>query len=134
MSDDASESKSNGNSNGESLGTILGGNAGVYIPSQDDDEQDDVSLDQFEDLDVPADFGSFIVSLGTNCMINLGRVEHPETGGTEKDLTAARHTIEILEMLQEKTAGNLDNEEQKLIESLLYDLRSAFVAEKKAKN
>jgi hypothetical protein len=133
MSDDTSETKSNGHSNGEPEGTVLGGNAGVYIPSRDQDTDDPPAIGD-EHLEVPADFGSFIVSLGTNCMINLGRVEHPETGGLTKDLTAARHTIDILEMLQDKTAGNLDNEEQKLLESLLYDLRSAFVAEKKAKN
>jgi serine/threonine protein phosphatase PrpC len=61
----------------------------------------------------------------------IGGVPHPETGKTYTDLESAMHTIEIIEMLEEKTEGNLDTEEQKLIESLLYDLRTAYVQEKK---
>lgn len=122
MSDDDSNQKSNGHSNGGPKGTVLGNNAGVFIPSMDSD--DDVS-------EVQADFGSFIVSLGTSCMIDLGRVEHPETGQVERDLESAKHTIDILKMLQDKTQGNLEAEEEKLLESLLHDLRSAFVVEKK---
>src|SRR6056297_2997638 len=121
MSDDPSAQKTKGNTNGgpgngQPEGTILGDNAGVYIPSREEDD---------EPMEVPADFGSFVVSLGTNCMINLGRIEHPETGKSYADLESAKHTIEIIEMLEEKTQGNLDTEEQKLIESLLYDLRTA---------
>jgi hypothetical protein len=128
MSDDPSTQKSNDQTNGHSPDvpkeTILGDNAGVHIPSRDEDD---------ESFEVPADFGSFVVSLGTNCMINLGRIEHPETGQTQTDLDSAKHTIEIIEMLEDKTQGNLDGEEQKLIESLLSDLHSAFVKEKKKK-
>lgn len=125
MSDDSSDQNSNGHSNGEPEGTVLGDNAGVYIPSGDEEG---------EEVELPADFGSFVVSLGTNCMINLGRIEHPETGQVERDIASAKHTIDILEMLQVKTEGNLDTEEEKLLDSLLYDLRSAFMQEKKAKN
>jgi hypothetical protein len=126
MSDDPSAQKTKSDTNGRTgdsqpEGTILGDNAGVYIPSREDDDP----------AEMPADFGSFVVSLGTNCMINLGRIEHPETGKTYADLESAMHTIEIIEMLEEKTEGNLDTEEQKLIESLLYDLRTAYVQEKK---
>lgn len=122
--DDSSTQKSNGHSNGESSENVLGDNAGVHIPTSDEDAGGDP-------LDLPADFGSFVMSLGTNGLINLGRLEHPETGRTQRDLDSAKHTIEILEMLQEKTAGNLDAEEENLLRSMLYDLRTAFVEEKK---
>ncbi len=126
MSDDSSNKnhKSSGHSSDTPQGTVLGDNAGVHIPSPNDPDE----------LDMPADFGSFVVSLGTNCMINLGRIEHPDTGQVTRDLVSAKHTIEILEMLQDKTRGNLETEEEKLLDSLLYDLRMAFVQEKRTKN
>lgn len=106
--------------------TILGDNAGVHIPSKSKKTRDARY--------VPADFGSFVVSLGTNCMIHLGHIAHPETQQTAKDMASAKHTIDLLEMLREKTEGNLVDEEVKLINSLIYDLKAAYVQEKKAKN
>jgi hypothetical protein len=110
--------------------TVLGNNAGVHIASESEDSNGEESAR----VDIPADFGSFIVSLGTNCMIHLGHIPHPETNEVERDLNSARHTIDLLEMLREKTEGNLVDEERKLIDSLIYDLKAAFVQETKAKN
>ena len=56
-----------------------------------------------------------------------GPDEHPEGGATEKDMPLAKHTIDILSMLEEKTKGNLTSAEEKLIQSLLYDLRLRYV-------
>lgn len=106
--------------------TILGDNAGVYLRSKSKQTRDPSH--------VPADFGSFVVSLGTNCMIHLGHIAHPETQQFAKDLSSAKHTIDLLQMLREKTEGNLVDEEKKLIDSLIFDLKSAYVQEKKAKN
>jgi hypothetical protein len=63
--------------------------------------------------------------------MNLGELERPGAGGAAKDLPMAKHTIDILAMLQEKTRGNVTPDEAKLLESLLYDLRLRFVDARK---
>jgi len=73
------------------------------------------------------DFHTFVLSLGSSALLHLGELEHPEGGATEKDLPLAKHTIYILSMLEEKTKGNLTSAEEKLIQSLLYDLRLRYV-------
>ena len=74
------------------------------------------------------DFSTFILSLSTSALYHLGLVEDPQTGKRgEPDLTLASQTIDTLAILQEKTRGNLDAEEDRLLESLLYELRMRFV-------
>ncbi len=77
------------------------------------------------------DFATFIVSLSSSVLIHLGVVADPMTGQKQKDLPIAKQTIDMLGMLQEKTRGNLTNEESQLLESMLYDLRMRYVAESK---
>jgi len=61
--------------------------------------------------------------------LHLGEVEHPQsTGKPRLDLPLAKHTIDLLSMLQAKTKGNLTSQEDKLLESLLFDLRLRYVA------
>jgi len=102
------------------------------------------------------DFSTFVLSLATAALYQLGAVPEPGGGATppadplvarqtietlemlrektrgnlseeERELMVARQTIETLEMLREKTRGNLSEEERELIDSLLYDLRMRFV-------
>jgi len=74
------------------------------------------------------DFSTFVLSLATSAFHHLRLVPDPETGALpELNLPLARQTIDTLEMLQEKTRGNLDEEERKLLESLLYEVRMRFV-------
>ena len=75
------------------------------------------------------DFSTFVLSLGTSALYHLGALPHPETGQKldPPELLLARQTIDTLEMLREKTRGNLDDEERELVESLLYELRMRFV-------
>jgi hypothetical protein len=79
----------------------------------------------------PVDFHTFILSLGSSALLHLGELEHPEGGAARVDLPLAKHTIDIIAMLQEKTKGNLTPPEERLIESLLYDLRLRFVERSK---
>ena len=72
-------------------------------------------------------FATFIVSLSTEVLFHLGEFPHPVSGEKEKDLPLAKHAIDTLAMLKEKTQGNLTDEEQKLMEGMLYDLRMAFI-------
>jgi len=80
------------------------------------------------------DFATFVLSLGTSALYHLGFVGDPETGkpAEEKNLPLARQTIDALEMLERKTHGNLEDEEGRLLESLLYELHMRFVEASKA--
>jgi hypothetical protein len=71
------------------------------------------------------DFGTFVMSLASSVLVHLGEISHPDS---EKNLPLAKQTIDILGMLQEKTRGNLSNDEQQLLTNLLYDLRMKYVA------
>jgi len=75
----------------------------------------------------PVSFSTFIVSLSSSTLVHLGEIPDPITGKKEKNLDLAKQTIEILEMLKEKTKGNLDNEEESLLNNLLFDLRVKYV-------
>jgi hypothetical protein len=76
-------------------------------------------------------FSTFILSLSTQVLAHLGEIPDPFTKQVNVDLSAARQVIDILGMLQDKTRGNLDAAEAKLIEGLLYDLRLRFVERSK---
>ena len=72
------------------------------------------------------DFSTFLLSLGTSALYQLGQGGQ-EGGGPAMNLPLARHVIDIMVMLQEKTRGNLSDDESKLIDTLLFDLRLKFV-------
>jgi len=74
------------------------------------------------------DFSTFVLSLGTTALYQMGVMPDPGSGEkAEADPLVAQQTIDTLEMLREKTLGNLEEEERKLIDSLLYELRMRFV-------
>jgi len=72
-------------------------------------------------------FVTFVVSLSTQALMHLGEIPDPMTNQRERDLGAAQHIIDILGMLQDKTRGNLDHDEESLIRSILFDLRMKYV-------
>ena len=75
-----------------------------------------------------ASFSDFILWLATMIAVQFGDLPHPETGEPlEPNLPAAKHFIDIMGMLQEKTAGNLAPHEEKLIDDLLFELRKRFL-------
>ena len=75
----------------------------------------------------PMDFKTLVFSFATTAMIQLGILANPGTGKAEKDLPAAKQTIDVLEILSLKTKGNLDNEESQLLEASLYDLKMSYL-------
>lgn len=82
--------------------------------------------------DVPSlSFETFILSLGTATLVATGEVENPVTKKKEKNLEAAKQNIEILEILADKTRGNLTESESKLLNQILYETRLRFVESKK---
>ncbi len=72
-------------------------------------------------------FSAFVISLSTQALMHLGEIPNPLDGQVEKDVTMAKQMIDILNLLREKTRGNLDQGEQKLMEDILYSLRMRYV-------
>lgn len=72
-------------------------------------------------------FSSFVLSLSSAILLHLGEIADPQSGEKKKDLALAKQTIDIITLLQDKTKGNLTDDEQELLEHLLYDLRMRFV-------
>jgi hypothetical protein len=74
-------------------------------------------------------FATFLLSLHTSVLFHFGDFQDPATGKTEKNLPAAKQTIDILSMLKEKTEGNLDGNEKSLLDGILYELRMRYIKE-----
>ena len=75
----------------------------------------------------PVDFSTHILSLASTALIALGKMPAPDGMDQPRDLETAKHLIDVLAMLETKTKGNLDEAETKLLASLIYDLRVAYV-------
>ncbi|MCF8091151.1 MAG: DUF1844 domain-containing protein [Desulfotignum sp.] len=73
------------------------------------------------------DFSSFILSIYSSGLVQLGKVEDPSTGQIKKDLTVAKYTVDMMAMLSEKTKGNLNKDEENLMRALLSEIRLAYV-------
>jgi hypothetical protein len=73
-------------------------------------------------------FVAFVMSLATTAAVHFGDIEDPTTGAAHRSLPAAAQMIDILAMLQQKTQGNLDPEEQQFLDQVLYELRMRYVA------
>ena len=73
-------------------------------------------------------FSGFVLSLATTAAVHFGDIADPATGRkSDTDLEAASRIIELLTMLQEKTKGNLIEQEERLVDDLLYELRLRYV-------
>ena len=72
-------------------------------------------------------FNSLIFSLSSSVLLHLGDIADPHTGEKRKDLALAKHTIDTIAMLKDKTKGNLNEEEQKFLDNILTDLRWRYV-------
>jgi hypothetical protein len=72
-------------------------------------------------------FTTLIMSLNTSALYHLGDMEDPETGQTGRDLVLAKHTIGTLQLLQDKTRGNLIDKEEALLGHVLADLKLRYV-------
>ena len=76
-------------------------------------------------------FASFIFSLSTSALLHFGEITDPISNKKERNLPLAKQTIDLLGMLKEKTKGNLSNEEDDLLDNILYNLRMKYVEEMK---
>lgn len=75
-------------------------------------------------------FTNFVLSLSTSALFHFGDFAESEDAAPQKNLPAAKQTIDILDMLNEKTRGNLDKNESSLIQGVLYELKMRYVKEK----
>jgi Domain of unknown function (DUF1844) len=78
-------------------------------------------------------FSTFVISLSTQALMHLGEIANPLTGKVEPDRLVAKQMIDIIGMLREKTRGNLNSGEDRLIEDILFDLRMKYVEAVKKK-
>ena len=72
-------------------------------------------------------FSAFVMSLNTSALYHLGELADPDTGKKSANLELARHAIDTLAVLEEKTKGNLTEEETELLKNILYDIKIRFV-------
>lgn len=77
--------------------------------------------------DSHASFAAFVMSLAATAAVHLGDLGDPASGQTHTDVPAAAHMIDLLSMLKEKTAGNLDPDEAQLLEQVIYELQIRYV-------
>ncbi len=75
----------------------------------------------------PADFATLVLSLGSSAVAYMGEAPTGDDKKKSRNLPMAKHAIDLLSVLQEKTKGNLSGEEQQILESLLFDLRLRYV-------
>ena len=92
------------------------------MPDEPPPPDPDVAAGELPEMD----FGSFVISLAQSAIMHMEGQELPD-GSRRKDVEMARQTIDILGMIKEKTEGNLTPEEGKLLETVLYELRMAFL-------
>jgi hypothetical protein len=72
-------------------------------------------------------FPAFIMSLNTSALYHLGEISDPATGKRIIDLDLAKHAIDTLALIQNKTKGNLEKDEEELLKNILYDIKIRFV-------
>jgi hypothetical protein len=75
-------------------------------------------------------FVNFVLSLSTTAMYHFGDFPDPISKKAQRNLAAAKQTVDILGMLRSKTEGNLDDNEKSLLDGLLFELRMRYVKEK----
>ncbi len=100
----------------------------VAAPEAPAETEEEFTEADLEDARDPASFVSFIMSIASNAASALGMMEHPVTHQREVDVELGKHWIDVLGMLQKKTAGNLTPQERRMIEGLLADLRMQYVS------
>ena len=76
------------------------------------------------------DFSTFVLSINSSALVQLGLIEDPATGQKAKNLPMAKQTVDLLAMLEDKTRGNLTSDEENILKNILYELRMLYVKAK----
>jgi hypothetical protein len=92
------------------------------------ESEEELSEEDLAEARDPASFVSFVMSIASNAASALGMMEHPVTHQREVDVELGKHWIDVLGMLEKKTAGNLTPAENRMLSGLLSDLRMQYVS------
>jgi len=95
---------------------------------QVDKEKEKAEENMPQEKDLPVDFGLFISSLSMQALVMLGEIPNPISKEKVQDLTQAKYIIDTLDMLRQKTKGNLTKEEEEGLEEVIYHLRIKYVS------
>ena len=90
-------------------------------------EEAEEASERAESIPLEPNFPFFISTLGMQALIALGEIPNPSTGEKKTDTTHARYLIDVIQMLSDKTKGNLSKEEESVLRDLLYELQMKFV-------
>ncbi len=102
---------------------------GKKTASEGSSEKERATDESFSEIN----FSTFVISLSTQALMHLGEIPNPLSGKVESDIPVAKQMIDIIGLLREKTRGNLDQGEEKLINDVLFDLRMKYVETVKRK-
>jgi len=97
-------------------------------PEPEPQAEEEFTEEDLADARDPASFVSFVMSIASNAASALGMMEHPVTHQREVDVELGKHWIDVLGMLQKKTAGNLTPQEKRMLDGLVSDLRMQYVS------
>lgn len=116
-------------------GTVVESEAEKKEEKKEAEKEEQERIDDGEEVALPpVDFKTFIASLATTALINLGHIPNPSTGETIKNLEVARYHIDTIDMLSEKTRGNLTEDEEEFLREILRDLKLRYIEESKRIN
>ena len=96
-------------------------------PSEADQTRAEPVGSSYQSEGPEVNFSSFMISLATQALMQLGQIKPPPGVDMPVDRASAKQTIDILSMLEKKTKGNLDEEEARLVEEILHNLRLSYV-------
>lgn len=103
-----------------------------YKEKVEREKQEKDQTQEQQNMSLPeVNFSIFISGIGMQTMVSLGELEDPFTKKKEVNLDNAKYLIDTLKMIKEKTLNNLDDQEQKILEDLLYQLQMKYVEIKK---
>jgi hypothetical protein len=97
------------------------------MPDQDQDASAEKDTGQDRKPLPAASFTTFLQGLAGQCLISLGAVENPVTRKRERDLEQAKYTIDLIQIIEDRTRGNLSDDENRLLQGILYNLRMRYV-------
>lgn len=112
---------------GHERGEPAGAQATVAEASKKEEIAGNFRMEEASASEPEVNFSSFVMSLATQAMVQLGQMAPPPGLEIPVDIESGKGTIDILGMIQEKTRGNLTKEEGKFLEDILHTLRVSYV-------
>ena len=93
-----------------------------------EEKKEEAKKEETQRIPLPeVSLSSLIFSLSSSALLHLGEIADPQTGEKKEDFALAKHSIDTIAMLKEKTKGNRTEQEEKFVDSILTDLRWRYV-------